>query len=264
MNNKDLYKSVMSGIQPSENVIERIMDMTNNKKRSKADFIKGFVASSMAFVIAISAYGVYRSVTPKENSPFHIVALADDNTSVTKNYPLKEGEPVKTGRQYRQISEGVIECPVYEGFCVDGSVIKSVDFYAYRGYFEKTVTSSSDTNTYHMGYAELTLSPEYSMNMNHYGIVSNYEKIIPVVYDIEFGDWIEGDFTTVEDDIIVINAEYKNGKTEQKLIRASLSDDGYLMFELINENNLDTVFEEIEEKSQEITERIREYKNSQE
>ena len=33
MNNKELYIDVISRIQPSENVIERIMDMTNQKKK---------------------------------------------------------------------------------------------------------------------------------------------------------------------------------------------------------------------------------------
>lgn len=42
MNNKELYIDVMSGIQPSENVIERIMDMTNQKKKFRPR--KGLVA----------------------------------------------------------------------------------------------------------------------------------------------------------------------------------------------------------------------------
>lgn len=53
MNNKELYIDVMSGIQPSENVIERIMDMTDSKRKFKPK--KGLIA--VLVVIAILAFG---------------------------------------------------------------------------------------------------------------------------------------------------------------------------------------------------------------
>ena len=53
MNNRELYIDVMSGIQPSENVIERIMDMTDSKRKFKPK--KGLIA--VLVVIAILAFG---------------------------------------------------------------------------------------------------------------------------------------------------------------------------------------------------------------
>lgn len=53
MNNKELYIDVMSGIQPSENVIERIMDMTDSKRKFKPK--KSLIA--VLVVIAMLAFG---------------------------------------------------------------------------------------------------------------------------------------------------------------------------------------------------------------
>lgn len=53
MSNKELYKSVMSSVQPSEDVIERIMDMTNAKKKFRPK--RGLVA--VLVIVAILAFG---------------------------------------------------------------------------------------------------------------------------------------------------------------------------------------------------------------
>lgn len=53
MNNKELYIDVMSGIQPSKDVIERIMDMTNQKKKFRPR--KSLIA--VLVVIAMLAFG---------------------------------------------------------------------------------------------------------------------------------------------------------------------------------------------------------------
>lgn len=53
MNNRELYIDVMSGIQPSENVIERIMDMTNQKNKFRPR--KSLIA--VLVVIAMLAFG---------------------------------------------------------------------------------------------------------------------------------------------------------------------------------------------------------------
>lgn len=53
MNNKEMYIEVMSNIQPSEDVIERIMDMTNQKKKIMPR--KSLV--TVLIVVALLAFG---------------------------------------------------------------------------------------------------------------------------------------------------------------------------------------------------------------
>lgn len=53
MNNKELYIDVMSGIQPSEDVIERIMDMTKPKRKFRPR--KSLIA--VLVIVAMLAFG---------------------------------------------------------------------------------------------------------------------------------------------------------------------------------------------------------------
>lgn len=61
------YKKTMSGIHPSEQAIERIMDMTNRKRSSKNVFIKKIVSATLAFAILVgSGVGINQFVSNKE------------------------------------------------------------------------------------------------------------------------------------------------------------------------------------------------------
>lgn len=82
MNNRDLYKDAMSGVHHSEDVIERIFEMTVDKKKTKNSLLfKKIASAALAFVILVVGGGFgTNAIIQKSKQPLTVmVAYANDN-----------------------------------------------------------------------------------------------------------------------------------------------------------------------------------------
>lgn len=67
MNNKEFYKDIMSNVQPSEQSVERIFDMTVDKKAKKGLTFKRLASAALALAILVgSGVGINQIVSNKE------------------------------------------------------------------------------------------------------------------------------------------------------------------------------------------------------
>ncbi|WP_296969570.1 hypothetical protein [uncultured Eubacterium sp.] len=100
MSNKKLYKEAMSGIRHSDKAVERIFDMTIDKKKSRTGLIfKRLASATLALAVLIGGgFGANAIVqsNKKAEQPFEImIAYADDQYfkigSSSKKYNLVKG-----------------------------------------------------------------------------------------------------------------------------------------------------------------------------
>lgn len=109
MNRKE-YKKSMSGIHPSDQVVERIMDMTNDKKARKGLTFKRLASTALALAILVGGgYGVNQLIdnesTRIENNTHSVqrtvnplsvmVAYAEDGETKEKVLELGVNTPIK-------------------------------------------------------------------------------------------------------------------------------------------------------------------------
>ena len=80
MNNREIYKAAMSGVRHSDEAIERIFDMTTDKKKTRIKpAYKRLAAAALALVLLIGGgFGISR-FTDKSDDLTVIVAYAGDN-----------------------------------------------------------------------------------------------------------------------------------------------------------------------------------------
>lgn len=85
MNNRDTYKSAMSGVHHSNDAVERIFDMTINKKANKGITFKKIASATLALAILIGGgFGANAVVqNSREKQPLSVmVAYADEFTKI--------------------------------------------------------------------------------------------------------------------------------------------------------------------------------------
>lgn len=81
--NKNEYKNAMSGVRPSEDVVERIMDMTESKNKNKGRLFKQLAATSLALAVLVGGgFGVNSMIKKEDESLSVIVAFADEAISI--------------------------------------------------------------------------------------------------------------------------------------------------------------------------------------
>lgn len=99
MSNRKLYKDAMSGVHHSDKAVERIFEMTVDKKANKGLTFKRFASAALAFALLIGGgFGTNAIVqnNKKAEQPFGImIAYADDQLikvgSSSKKYDLVKG-----------------------------------------------------------------------------------------------------------------------------------------------------------------------------
>lgn len=182
MNNKDFYKDIMSDVRPSEQAVERIMDMANTETK-KRNYLKPILAVAVCAVIiaagifagggAISkkkpldnASNTAESI-PKSDHFFILTAYAEDSGEAKSiNEPVKYTMQTSKLTAYRD-NDGLytVEMSGKSKFEVQGDNIKSVRYQCENGNFGLCV----DFNKI-----------EYLKKQNKY-----YDAVIPYSEDLQ-------------------------------------------------------------------------------
>lgn len=100
MNNRELYKDVMSGVHHSDDAIERIFDMTVDKKKAKnSPLFKKLACGTLAFALLVVGGGFGTTAiiqNNKANQPLTVmVAYASDNGKLS--FGSKHDQPLFFG-----------------------------------------------------------------------------------------------------------------------------------------------------------------------
>lgn len=100
MNNKELYKDVMSGVHHSEDAIERIFDMTVDKKKTNnVTLFKRLASGALALAVLVVGGGFGANAiieNGRENKPLTVmVAHAEDNGKLS--FGSKHDQPLFYG-----------------------------------------------------------------------------------------------------------------------------------------------------------------------
>ncbi len=100
MNNRELYKDAMSGVHHSDDAIERIFDMTVDKKKTNTTTLfKRLASGALAFAVLVvgSGFGVQAIIeNGKANKPLTVmVACAEDNGKLS--FGSKNDQPLFYG-----------------------------------------------------------------------------------------------------------------------------------------------------------------------
>lgn len=100
MNNRELYKDAMSGVHHSDDAIERIFDMTVDKKKvNTATLFKRLASGALAFAVLVvgGGFGAHAIIeNGKANKPLTVmVAYAEDNGKLS--FGSKNDQPLFYG-----------------------------------------------------------------------------------------------------------------------------------------------------------------------
>lgn len=259
MNNKELYIDVMSDIQPSEDVIERIMDMTKDTKTKKRFKLAPSIALVAVFAILVTGVFGGSAISAKlnlvessqlktnTNNFFAITAYAQADNGEKRLVDLKDNEIIKTDVKVQFDWEDPAttgsDCAVHvkseEGFVVKGQNIKSVTYSSKSGTFsyasiaaEGNFEVESDFGTFQGEYipesSKLTITPT----------TDNTDELLEIYYKPEYAvDLLlktkDDDYTKLPGDTIIVKVEFKDGSYGEQTIKTSFDKDGYVLMEYI-------------------------------
>lgn len=96
MNNRDTYKAAMSGVHHSDDAIERIFDMTVDKKAKKGLTFKKLASVALAFALLIAGVGVNHFINEKDEVT---------NPSVVQSNKNPLSVMVAYAGEYKQVSD---------------------------------------------------------------------------------------------------------------------------------------------------------------
>lgn len=257
MNRKE-FKQAMSGVQSSEQTIERIMDMTNKETKKKIKFAP---ALALVACLAILVTGIFggsaisakinpvanssdtSQVAPSANNFFTITAYAKDNNNNEKKIDLSENQIAKTDVKIELVKgeTGVYDTVVTEtqsAFCVEGKDIKTVTYSAEKGTFDYQSLYGNDFNVKE-NEVEYDGSKPYATKITIDNLDEN--EAIELFYSPEEAISIllksknpNYDYTTLPSDTLTIFVTFNDGSTAEKQIKTSFDKDGYMQMEYIN------------------------------
>lgn len=233
MNRKE-YKKSMSGIHPSEQVVERIIDMSNENTKKRIKFAPVIALVACLAILITGAFGgsaISAKLNPVKEM-FVITAYANDEI-----IELKENEMVKSSLKLTcEIDGGTgdvdgVVTDYDTSFVVDGKNIATITYSSDRGSFDY---QSENPSKEEIKYGN---EDDYSSKITLKNIDN---KVMKVFYNPE--DAIDTlleennasyDCSNLPQDTITVDVEYKNGKTEQQKVNVSFDKDGYMLMEYI-------------------------------
>lgn len=161
MNNRERYKSAMSGVHHSNDAIERIFDMTVDKKSSKTNTFKRLASATLALAILVgSGFGVNQIVNDKikqddtkpnivqsESNPLTVMVAYAGELETPKEFEMKAGSESKQqlfySLHFADINDEKALAKLEEIFEKDkGIVSSSAQALADEGYSTLITTSS--------------------------------------------------------------------------------------------------------------------------
>lgn len=240
MNRKE-FKNAMSGVQSSEQTIERIMDMTNRetKKHFKSVPTLALVACLAILVTGIlggSAFACRLNPVGDTQNAFTITAYAKDSNDNEKKIDLSENQIAKTEVRLQLVYDVLNSVNIAgTGFRVEGKSIKSVSYFAQRGSFNYQSLNSNDFSKPEIeaGYDS---SKPYStkITFDYIGDKETMEVFYSpteAVNVLLHADNSNFDYSTLPADTITISVEFNDGSKAEKSIRTSFDKDGYMLME---------------------------------
>ncbi|MGN0534894.1 MAG: hypothetical protein ACI4IR_02715 [Eubacterium sp.] len=255
MNRKE-FKQAMSGVQSSEQTIERIMDMTNKETKKKIKFAP---ALALVVCLAILVTGIFggsaitaktnpvantsdtSQVAPSANNFFTITAYAKDNNS-EKKIDLSENKIAKTDVKIELIKGesgeyDTVTTETQSAFCVEGKDIKTVTYSAEKGTFDYQSLYGNDFNLKE-NEVEYDASKPYTTKVTIDNLGEN--EAIELFYSPEEAISIllksknpNYDYTTLPSDTLTISVTFNDGSTAEKQIKTSFDKDGYMQMEYV-------------------------------
>ncbi len=130
-NNADKYKNTFSQIRPSDETIERIFDITKNKKAARIPLYKKAIAAALTLIIAGGGIGGYFAVQNNNsagNNNFTIVAYADDGSNITLSDKDIKLAFCKLTKRYEKESDSMMLDSAYTSFEIQGDDIAEAIF----------------------------------------------------------------------------------------------------------------------------------------
>lgn len=249
----------MSGIQPSEKVIERIMDMTKETKAKKGFRLAPLLAAVV--VLAIIVTGVFggtamsarikpiegTNLTTSTKNFFTITAYAQDDTGKKKMIDLKDDEIIKTDVKlqfdWENPAKTGSDCAVHiksdNGFVVKGQNIKRIIYSSKNGTFsyssvaaEESFDVQGDFGEFEGAYiptaSKLTITPKTSNTDEFLEIYYNPEHAADILLNTK-----DDDYTKLPGDTIIVKVEYKDGTFGEQTIKTSFDKNGYVLMEYV-------------------------------
>lgn len=255
MNNNE-FKKALSGVQPSSQAIERIMDMTEKKQRGFKITTSVIAVACLAIVATAlfgnGAAGVMQNSKIVKNDPAKVIATANNFFTITAYASDENGEQtpidlkkyeiaktdVKISFEWQDKSTTGSDCAVNThsetGFIVNGNNIKNVTYSSQNGSFSY---SSTDAQSFDVAivcgayedecipYAtELCITPNSSGETME--IYYNPEKAIDILLQTK-----DDDYTKLPSDRITITAEFLDGSVQSETIITYFDVDGNMLME---------------------------------
>lgn len=255
--NRQEFKQAMSGVQPSKQTIERIMDMTNKETKKK---IKLAPALALVACLAILVTGILGDsaitaklnpvkvadstiqAAPSSSNFFTITAYAKDSKNHEKKIDLSENKIAETDIKLELIKgeSGIYDTVITEThstFCIEGKDIETVSYYAERGAFNYQSLNGNDFSVKRneveydssKPYAsEITI--EYLGEKEAMEVFYSPQEAISVLLETKNSEF---DYTTLPSDTLTISVTFKDGSTAEAQIKTSFDKDGYMQMEYV-------------------------------
>lgn len=232
--NRNEFKQAMSGVQSSEQTLERIMDMTNKNTKKRIKFAP---AIALVACLAILITGIFggSAISAKLNPVtelYTITAYASD-----KKIDLKENEAIKTKIRLKLYKYGKDDyCAKFNGnneaiFSISGREIESVSYYCSAGSFSYSTNISTETK-------EEYPNGGYGMKITFLNLKDN--ETAKVGYNPEaaedallYSKNLNYDYTTLPKDTIVAEIKFKDGTISKQEINLSFDKNGYVLMEYV-------------------------------
>lgn len=242
MNNKELYIDVISRIQPSEDVIERIMDMTNQntKKRIK---LTPALATIICLVILVTGVFGGSAISAKLNpiikaDDFVITAYANN-----KAINLSDDKATKTDLKLALVqgesgNYDTVEEHWDVAFRVDGKSVKAATYSAERGGFSYHSLYGNDYVDGKIEHGYISGKPYSSKitidnidNKECVELFYNADEAIDILIKSQNPNY---DYSTLPSDTITVLVEFNDGSKAEKSINISFDKNGYLLMQYVD------------------------------
>ena len=161
MNNRERYKNAMSGVHHSNDAIERIFDMTVDKKLSSKNTFKRLASATLALAILVgSGFGVNQivndrikqddnkpSVVQSESNPLKVMVAYAGELETPKEFEMKAGSENKQqlfySLHFADINDEKALAELEEIFEKDKSILSSSAQALTDEGYSTTITTSS-------------------------------------------------------------------------------------------------------------------------
>lgn len=259
--NKNI-KNTFSNLRPSDECIERIMEMPKENKR-KINFKPALALVAVAAIVVAGAFGGFAisaklnpvvdtakttNSVPKADNFFAITAYAYDEKGEPKKVELKDDKLVKTDVRISfkktDVATTGSDCEVHtksdNGFIVDGENIESVSYYAKGGSFSYAKRAAENSfvverecgdfdDSHYVPYAsQLTIKPMENKVNEYLEIYYNPDEAVDVLLKTK-----DTDYTKLPGDEISIKVVYKDGTYGERNIKTSFDKDGYVLMKVV-------------------------------